>query len=150
MFTAKDIMNPNPEHCLLDAPIDNIMTRFAEQSIDCILVTDDDQRLCGIITESDLVDQQACLHVPTAMTIFDMVLPLGEERFEKEIARLQAITAEELMITDLKSVAPDTTLDDIASLMSEAHVHHLPVIENDTVEGILNKHDVIRALAKRL
>ncbi|MDX8382520.1 MAG: CBS domain-containing protein [Ghiorsea sp.] len=149
MLTAKDMMNPNPEHCLLDTSIDSIMTRFAEQSIDCLLVIDEEQRLCGIITESDLVDQQACLHIPTAMTIFDMVLPLGEERFEKEIARLQAITAEELMVSDLKSVAPDTSLDNIANLMSEAHVHHLPVIADDTVQGILNKHDVIRALAKR-
>lgn len=150
MFTARDIMNPNPEHCLLDAPIDHIIKRFAAQDIDSILVIDDEQRLCGIITESDLVDQQACLHVPTAMMIFDMVLPLGEEKFEREIERLQALTAEELMVSDVKSVAPSTSLDAIASLMSESGVHHLPVIEDDAVEGILNQHDVIRALAKTL
>ncbi|MDQ6988697.1 MAG: CBS domain-containing protein [Mariprofundaceae bacterium] len=150
MFTAQDIMNPNPEHCLLDAPIDSIIQRFAAKDMDSILVIDHDQRLCGIITESDLVDQQACLHVPTAMMIFDMVLPLGEEKFEREIERLQALTAEELMVSELRSVAPSTTLDDIASLMSEAHVHHLPVIQDGSVEGIITKHDVIRALAKRL
>jgi CBS domain-containing protein len=150
MLTAKDIMNPNPEHCFLDTPINNIIKHFAEKDTDYILVVDEDERLCGIITESDLIDQQANLHVPTAMTIFDMVLPLGEGRFESEVNRLQALTAQELMVTNLKTVSPSTTINDIASTMSDSSIHHLPVIENQTVEGILTKHDLIRALASHL
>ena len=150
MFTAKDIMNPNPEHCFLDMPINAVIQRFAETGSDYILVVDEEERLCGIITESDLVDQQANLHVPTAMTIFDMILPLGEDKFEKEISRLQALTAQEIMATDLKTVSPDTTVNDIATLMSEAHIHHLPVIDGKTVEGLLSKHDLVRALASHL
>jgi len=147
MLTAKDIMDTNPEHCLLDTPIDKIITRLAERNTDYILVLDEEERLQGIITESDLIDQQANLHVPTAMTIFDMVLPIGEDKFEREISRLQALTAEELMTTNLTSVSPETTLSDLASLMSEKHIHHLPIINNQSVEGILNKHDLIRAFA---
>ena len=147
MLTAKDIMNNNPDHCLLDTTIDNIMKHFAEKDTDYILVIDEEDRLCGIITESDLVEQQANLHVPTAITIFDMILPLGVEKFEAEINRLQAITAEQLMATDLTSITPDTSITDIATLMVDSKIHHLPVIENDTVEGIIGKHDLIRALA---
>ncbi len=150
MFTARDIMNPNPEHCFLETPINSIISQFAEKDVDYILVVDGDERLCGIITESDLVEQQANLHVPTAMTIFDMVLPLGEERFEREVNRLQAITAEDLMVMDLKTVSPETTMAELASLMSDAHIHHLPVIDGQTVEGILSKHDLVRAMASQL
>ncbi|HIP08087.1 MAG TPA: CBS domain-containing protein [Mariprofundaceae bacterium] len=147
MLTAKDIMNNNPEHCLLDTPIDSIMQQFADKNNDYILVLDDEERLCGIITESDLIDQQANLHIPTAISIFDMVLPLGEDKFEREVARLQALTAQGLMVTDLQTVTPETTLNALASLMSEAHIHHLPVIDGDSVEGLVSKHDVIKALA---
>ncbi|MDX8387839.1 MAG: CBS domain-containing protein [Ghiorsea sp.] len=150
MLTANDIMNPNPEHCFLDTPINNIIKHFAEKETDYILVVDEDERLCGIITESDLVDQQANLHVPTAMTIFDMVLPLGEGKFETEVNRLQALTAQELMVGDLKTVTPKTSINDLATLMSESNIHHLPVIDGKTVEGILTKHDLIRALASHL
>jgi len=149
MLTAKTIMNTQPEHCMLDTPIDDIMQRFAQKNIDYILVLDDEDRLCGIITESDLIDQQANLHIPTAMSIFDMVLPLGEDKFEREIERLQALTAKGLMITDLQIVTPETSLSELASLMSEAHVHHLPVIDKDSVEGLVSKHDVIKALASQ-
>ena len=147
MLTAKDIMNTSPAHCYLETPIKQIISQLAETNDDYILVVDADDRLCGIITESDLIEQQANLHIPTAMTIFDMVLPLGVERFEREINRLQAITAEDLMVRDLKTVSPDATIGDLATIMSESHIHHLPVINGQTVEGILNKHDLIRALA---
>jgi len=150
MLTAKDIMNTNPEHCFLDTPINTIISRFAEKNSDYILVVDEDDRLYGIITESDLVDQQANLHIPTAMSIFDMVLPLGEDKFELEINRLQAMTAQELMVTDLKTVSPSTSINDLATLMSESHIHHLPVIDGQTIEGVLSKHDLVRALANHL
>jgi len=149
MLKAKDIMNINPEHCFLDTPIDTITQQFAKNNTNYILVVDEDERLSGIITESDLIDQQANLHVPTAMTIFDMVLPLGAEKFEKEISRLQALTAQELMTTKLKTVDLDADLDELATIMSESHIHHLPVIQQQIVEGVISKHDLIRALASR-
>ncbi len=149
MITAKSIMNTNPKSCTLDTPIQTIMTQFADTNTDYILVLDGEQRLQGIVTESDLIDQQANLHIPTAIAVLDMVIPFGEEKFEQEMKRLEALTAVELMSTDLKTVSPDTSLNDLATLMSDANVHHLPVINGDSVEGLVSKHDVIKALASR-
>lgn len=149
MPTAKDMMNSNPEHCQLDTSIQSIIQQFAQNNTDYLLVLDDDDRLQGIITESDLIEQQANFHVPTAIAVFDMVLPVGEDRFEQEIQRLEALTAAELMTTNLKTITPQTTLDDLATLMSDAKVHHLPVIQAGNVQGLVSKHDVIKALAAR-
>ncbi len=149
MLTAKDMMNTNPEHCSLDTPIQTIMQQFTDKHIDYLLVLDEEQRLQGMITEADLIEQQANFHIPTAIAIFDMVVPFGEDKFEEEIKRLEALTAQELMSTDLKTVSPDTTLNDLATIMSDAHVYHLPVINGDNVEGLVSKHDVIKALAAR-
>jgi len=149
MFKAKDIMNAKPEHCQLETPIAEIIQRFADDGLDHMLVLDDDSLLRGLITESNLIEQQASLHVPTAMMIFDMVVPLGVDKFEHEIARLQALTGEEIMQADINTVAPDAELDEIAALMSDNHAHHLPVIDKNSVVGIINNRDVIRALAKR-
>jgi len=32
--------------------------------------------------------------------------------------------------------------------MSESNIHHLPVVSKDTVEGLITKHELIKALAK--
>ncbi|MDQ6979022.1 MAG: CBS domain-containing protein [Mariprofundaceae bacterium] len=148
MQLAKNIMNAAPPYCLLDTPVKEVIQRFSDEQISGMLVVDSEDRLRGVITESDLVDQQARLHVPTAMVLFDMIVPLGEERFEQELKRLQALQAADLMVEDVSTVAPDDGLDIIASLMSEAHVHHLPVVDDGIIMGVISRHDVVKALAE--
>ncbi|MES0371417.1 MAG: CBS domain-containing protein [Mariprofundaceae bacterium] len=150
MVTALDIMNSEAPSCDIDTPIQEIINRFASDDISGILVTDAERRLYGIITESDLIDQQASLHLPTAMAIFDMVIPMGEDRFEHELERMQALTAEDLMVREVKTISATTSLDEIAAIMSEGNVNHLPVVNNEIVEGLISKHDLIKALAKKL
>ena len=150
MFKARDIMNANPPHCRLDTPLQDVSQRFVDETISGMLVLDDADRLQGMLTESDLIDQQENLHVPTAITLFDMVIPLGEARFEQELARMQAMTARDLMHRDVVSIDADASLAQVAALMSEEHVHHLPVVEGDAVVGLITGVDVIRALAGKL
>jgi len=150
MLRARDIMNVEPPYCALDASIQDIAKRFSDESISGMLVVDVEKRLLGVITESDLIDQQAKLHLPTAMAIFDMVIPLGEEKFEKELSRMQAMVAENLMSMGVKTVDADTELAELASLMGEADVHHLPVLEKGLVVGLISRHEIIQALAGQL
>ncbi len=150
MLKARDIMNAEPPYCDLDTSIQDVSKRFAEEEISGMLVLDDDKRLLGVITESDLIDQQAKLHLPTAIAVFDMVIPLGEEKFERELSRMQAMTAENLMSMDVRSVDVNTDLAEIASLMGEVDVHHLPVLEDGTVAGLISRREIIQALAGKL
>ena len=150
MLKARDIMNPEPSFCQLDTPLKEVSRRFSEESMSGVLVVDDEQYLLGVITEGDLIDQQAKLHLPTAIALFDMVIPLGEEKFEHELARMQAVVAKDLMVTDVQTVDVDDDLSQVAALMSESHVHHLPVLEDNIVVGVINRHAVIQALAGHL
>ena len=149
MLTATDIMNPDPPHCSVDTPVKMVTSQLAEADTSGLLVLDEEQRLQGVITESDLVDQQAKLHVPTAIAVFDMVIPLGEGRFERELARMQALTAGDLMTTPVQTVASDADLNDIAAMMNDSDMRCLPVVKGDTIEGVITQHEVIKALAQR-
>jgi len=149
MLTARDIMNASPPHCDVETPVNNVVSLLAESNAAGLLVVDEEQRLMGVITESDMVDQQARLHVPTAIAVFDMVIPLGEGRFERELERMQALTAGDLMSRDVKTVTPDSSLNDVAALMNEETVHCLPVIDEETIVGVITQHDVIKGLAQR-
>jgi len=143
---ARDIMDADPPYCLMDATVDDVAKRLADENLSGMLVVDDDKHLFGVISESDLIDQQKNLHVPTAVALFDMVIPFGEARFEKELEKLQAMTAEDLARTDVVTVSVDTGLGEVAAVMGDENVHHLPVMDGDGVVGMISKHDVIKAL----
>ncbi len=147
-ITAKDIMTLNPPTCAPDAPLEEVARRFAGEGVTGLLVTDENGGLLGIVTESDLIDQQKNLHLPTMLAVFDAVIPLGESRFEQELARMKAMTAGELMQRHVRTVAPDAALADIAELMADEGIHHLPVVEDGHVAGIITQREVIRALAQ--
>jgi len=149
MLKARDIMNPKANYCDMDTPLSDVARRFAEERVSGLLVVGEEKRLLGVITEGDLIDQQAKLHVPTAIAVFDMIIPLGEGRFERELQRLQALTAADLMHGPAVTVNLDAPLNDIAAVMNEKDVHCLPVVDGDTIEGVITQHDVIRALARR-
>ena len=149
MLKAREIMNSEPAYCGPETPLSEVAKRFAEEDISGLMVVDEDKRLLGVITESDLIDQQAKLHVPTAIAVFDMVIPLGEKRFEQELERLQALTAGDLMQGPATTVGADAPLNDVAAVMNEQKIHCLPVVEDDAIVGVITQHDVIRALARR-
>ncbi len=144
--TARDMMDPNPAYCSEDLLVEDAIRRLSEEGVSCLLVVDDDHYLLGLITESDLVDRQQQFHLPTAIAMFDMVIPLGVQQFEQELERMQAITVGELAQRDLITTPADADLSTVASLMVDHKIHHLPVMEGDTVIGLISKHDVIRAL----
>ncbi|WP_297825128.1 CBS domain-containing protein [uncultured Methanobrevibacter sp.] len=55
------------------------------------------------------------------------------------------ITVKELMTKDLKSVSPTERLIHARRVMLEAHVGRLPVIEDETLVGMITSKDLMRA-----
>jgi len=139
-------MDTDPPYCLMDVPVEDVGKRLADENLTGMLVVDDDKHLFGLITESDLIDQQKNLHVPTAVALFDLVIPVGESRFEQELERMQAMTAEDLAQSNVVTIRADADLGEVAAVMADENVHHLPVMDDGSVVGMISKHDVIKAL----
>lgn len=54
----------------------------------------------------------------------------------------------ELMKTDLKTVAPETIVEDALVMLAESHISGLPVIDHrGRLVGVLSTSDVLQALA---
>jgi CBS domain-containing protein len=51
------------------------------------------------------------------------------------------------MERDFKSVAPSGSLEDVATLMHEHDVTHVPVVDGGKVVGIVARGDIVRFLA---
>ena len=52
------------------------------------------------------------------------------------------------MQKDMKTVGPDTHLADVAKLMVDSGIHHLPVLVDGEPVGMISRHDLLRLFAE--
>jgi len=147
MLTAKDIMTTDVISVTPQTSLKELAATFVASKFSNMPVIDDVGHLAGIISETDLVEQQKPLHIPTVMALFEGVFYLdSEKRFRKEVDRVTAQTVGELCQRDPICCGPDATLGEIASLMSKHRIHLIPVTENQEVLGVVARLDLIRAV----
>ena len=148
MLTAKDIMNKNVITVKKDTAISEVSDLFINYNVNGIPVVNDDEKVVGIVTQSDLIEQNKNLHIPTVITLFDAVLFLeSEKKFESDIKKLAGNTVKDIYSPDAITVSADTELGEIATIMAEKDVHTLPVLEDGKLVGVIGKLDLIRGMA---
>ncbi|MFQ5451254.1 MAG: CBS domain-containing protein [Nitrospinaceae bacterium] len=146
MLTAKDIMTRKVITVKKNTPISELSKLFLDNKINGVPVVDDEEKLIGIVTQGDLIEQNKNLHIPTVITLFDAVLFLeSEKKFEADVKKLTGTQVEDIYHSTAVSVSPETEVGDIATLMAEKDIHTIPVLEGDHLVGIIGKRDIIRA-----
>ncbi len=150
MLTAQDIMTThvitvNPETEIIQAA-----KLLLENHFNGLPVLNKDDKLVGIICQSDLVVQQKSIPVPTLLTFLDGFISLtSTKKIENEMKKIAAITVNDAMTSRPITVKPNTSIEAIASLMVDKNLHTLPVVDdNDNLVGILGKEDILRSLLK--
>ncbi|MBN8219861.1 MAG: CBS domain-containing protein [Spirochaetes bacterium] len=82
--------------------------------------------LVGIVTEKD-------------------VMRLVAERY----TQLNKIEVWEIMSKTITSIAADASLDEALSIMTEKHIHHLPLMQGEKAVGLISLDDIITARLKK-
>ena len=146
---AKDIMTKDVLTVSLDTPVKKVAELLADYEISGAPVLDEHDRVIGVVTESDLIEQKKNLHLPTVVTLFEGVLFLERpQKLKREIEKMLGATVKDIYSKKVITINENTTLEDIATIMSEKKVHLLPVLRGDELVGVVGKVDVVRALAK--
>lgn len=149
MLTAQDIMTSKVITVAEDANVRELAALFISHNISGAPVVNDQGKVIGVVTESDLIFQNKKVHLPTAVAILDAFLFLESPgKTEKELKKIAASRVGDICSRELISVTPATGLDELATLMAEKKVHTLPVMEGDTLVGIIGKSDIIRTIAQ--
>ena len=147
MLTAREIMTTKIVTVTTRTSIKEVARIFVETNYSNLPVLDDDGDLVGVISETDLVEQQKPLHIPTVVALLDGVFYLdSEKRFEEEVARVTATEVGELIDKKLITCSPEQTVRELAGLMSKHSVHLLPVVEDGKMTGVVARLDLIKAL----
>ena len=105
-----------PQATVLDA-----ITLMSSKGIGAIIVVDADQ-VVGILSERDYTRKVALMHRKSDQT-----------------------SVAEIMTPNVISVTRSHTVDDCLSLMTERHIRHLPIIENNQLLGVVSIGDLVKA-----
>jgi len=102
-----------------------------------------------LLRDEDLILSEANVHVPTAISFLgaDFVLPSSLHRFEDELKKAAGSTVGDVMDAEFATVAPDDTLEQLATLMHDREITHVPVVEDGELVGIVARGDLVRFLA---
>ena len=149
MQTVADIMTKDVITVSRVTTVRELAEIFEKNKFGSMPVLDEGGKLVGIVTASDLVEQGRSLHIPTVISLFDWVIPLGGERsLERELNKMTAQTAGEICSAEVLTVAPSDPVSKAADIMSDHKLHSLPVVENGKLVGIVARIDIIRTLIK--
>jgi len=148
MLIASEIMQKDPMTIGPDTTVEELGRLFIEKNISGLPVVDASGALMGVVTENDLISRNKQIHIPTLLRLFDAFIPLeGFKAFETEMKRISAKVVRDICSRETTTVKPGTTLEEIATIMTEERVHHLPVVDGDRLVGMINQHDVLRAIS---
>ncbi len=105
-----------------EATVFEALILMAEKDIGAVVVTDGD-KLVGILSERDYARR---------------VILKGRSSKETKVS--------ELMTPEVFYVRPDQTIEECMALMTNKHIRHLPVLENDKLVGMITIGDVVKAV----
>lgn len=147
MLKAKAIMTRDVITVKPDTTIEELAHILIKHQIHGTPVVDDNGNLTAIVTENDLISKNSKLHIPTILRLFDAFIPLGTSRLEVEIKKMAAFTVNDICTRDVTTIDDETSVEDIATIMTEEKIHLLPVLKEGKLIGIVGKKDLIRGMA---
>ncbi|MDX9714745.1 MAG: CBS domain-containing protein [Dissulfurispiraceae bacterium] len=147
MLKASDIMTKDVIVVKSSTTVNDFANILINNKISGAPVVDDNGNIMGIVTENDLIEQNKRFHIPTVIRIFDAFITLNQPAVEQQIKKMTAATVADICSHEIISVGEDAPLDEIASIMSEKKVHHIPVVKDKKIVGIIGKIDIIKGIS---
>lgn len=149
MRTAREIMTREVVTAGPEDSVEDLARLLAEKRIGGVPVVDDQGRVLGVVTQSDLLKRTREPTLPLALNILDLHLFLETPaRFRQRLEKLLGTTVRQVMSSPAITVSPDTPVSELARLMEDKGIHTLPVVEEGKLVGIVGKLDLIRVLAR--
>jgi CBS domain-containing protein len=147
--TVSDIMTPDPVTVTPEIGVTAAAQLMVDKRIGALPVIEGG-RVIGLVTEGDLIHQDVKLEFPTYIQLLDgfIMYPPAQTRFENELKKAVAATVGEVMTRDPITVQATMSIEDVATLLVERDVSRIPVLDGETLVGIVTKSDVVRSLVE--
>lgn len=129
-------------------PFKEVVRRLGEHHISGLPVVDEDERVIGVISETDLMVRQAETPDPYEPRKHFRLAGLTPGA-RKHAAKSRARTAGQLMTEPPVTVHADDSIVEAARTMAQHRVERLPVLdEADRLVGIVTRRDLLRVFLR--
>jgi CBS domain-containing protein len=148
---VRDVMSPTLWTLRPETTVEEAADVLASRGVSTLPVVDEGGKLIGVLRDADLIASAARVHVPTFFNFLGATVPFPGEmkHLEEELRKIAGATVGEVMEKKPPTIAPDATLEDVASLMHDKNVNSIPVVERDgRVVGIVARADLVRHIAR--
>jgi CBS domain-containing protein len=146
-LTAKDIMRKNVLTVDPELTVQEVMQLFLDRHITGAPVVDEEDKLVGVISQTDLLRYQRSMapvaaHTPSYYQESDGEVFVSHMRIEAPAStRVQDLMTPAAFMTE-----EDTPVGEIARFMLRRHVHRIIVTRKGKLAGIVTSMDLLRAL----
>ncbi|MCF6379974.1 CBS domain-containing protein [Nocardioides KLBMP 9356] len=120
-----DVINAKPSHDVVtigpDATVRELVALLAEHNVGALVVSDDGERVTGIVSERDVV-----------------------RRLHADAGVLDAAVSE-IMTAEVRTCAGEDGLTDLMQTMTQHRIRHVPVVADGRLTGIISIGDVVKS-----
>ena len=121
---------------------------FVDKGISGAPVVDASGAMQGVVLEEGLIVRDKKVHLPTFLYILTGFVTIGESRFEQELKKMASSTVAGIMNPNPVTLSPETSLEELATLMVEKGIYYFPVKESGKLAGVVTRKDIVRAMAQ--
>jgi CBS domain-containing protein len=125
---AKDVMSTGVVKVRADLPVGDLIDLFQQEHVHGVPVVDEADELVGFVSQED--------------ALFGMMgLPAGEGD------PADGPRVSDIMTSPAVYATEQTSLQDVCRLMWQLRIHHVPIVKQGRVTGMVSSLDVSRAVA---
>ena len=146
--TAKDIMTTDVIVAKTDDSIANVATLLIKEKIGGLPVVDENNKVVGIISETDIMQKETDIESPRVLNFFQGLIFLDDiKKLEDDMKKVAAYKVEDLMSKDIITVNENDSFDYVANVMIKKSINRVPVVDKENfLKGIICRYDIIKAM----
>jgi CBS-domain-containing membrane protein len=136
---VSDLMTPEPVATHPDAPLKDAARKMTEHRISGLPVTDSDNHVVGILTESDFVDlARAGGGAPGLLDVLFV-----------DHKQAGPMTVSDIMTRKVVTIGPDASHVEAARVLHRKRIKRLPVVDDEgRLLGVISRADLLRIYSR--
>ncbi|MBB3593726.1 CBS domain-containing protein [Rhizobium sp. BK529] len=114
-----------------------------QNNVSGLPVVDDEGRVCGIVTEGDLLLRREIRLAPRAQRGAEVTSDVDLDRY----IRGNGWSVRDIMSRDVIVASPDSEVSDIAESLEVHRIKRIPIVEAGRLVGIISRRDILALIA---
>jgi CBS domain-containing protein len=144
-MNARDVMVSDVVTVGPDDPVSKAVQLLVDHDISALPVVDANQRVIGILSESDLLHREKIGTEKHRAWWLEAVTPPSV--LALDYAKSHGRRVAELMSENIISANEDTPISEIATLLEKHRIKRVPILKDGRLIGIVSRSNLVQALA---